>query len=117
MISVKLLINQEHNGLELHFPEKPDRSVLAALTNARWHYHRVKKCWYAKHNDTNMAFAQKLLGSDLPTTPSRLNESFLLMIPGMASLFVILPKCLAGNRMKGTFKISTPISRCVFSVS
>lgn len=28
MISVKLLINQEHNGLELHFPEKPDRSVL-----------------------------------------------------------------------------------------
>ena len=75
MISVKLLINQEHNGLELHFSEKPDRSVLAALTNARWHYHRVKKCWYAKHNDTNMAFAQKLLGSDLPTTPSQLNES------------------------------------------
>lgn len=43
-MSVKMLINQEHNGLELYFPEKPDRSVLTALSNAGWRYHRVKKC-------------------------------------------------------------------------
>lgn len=74
-MSVKMLINQEHNGLELYFPEKPDRSVLTALSNAGWRYHRVKKCWYARHNDTNLAFAQKLTGSDPQRSPCQPDES------------------------------------------
>ena len=109
-MSVKMLINQEHNGLELYFPEKPDRSVLTALSNAGWRYHRVKKCWYARHNDTNLAFAQKLTGSDPQRSPCQPDESgvfFPLMTLWTAFPSVALPMFPAGNRMTGIFGIST----------
>ena len=61
-MNASLVVNQEHNGLELYFHEKPAESILAKLgSNKRWHYHRQKKCWYAKHTEENQTFAKQFL--------------------------------------------------------
>lgn len=61
-MNASLVINQELNGLELYFPDKPAESILSKLgSNKRWRYHRQKKCWYARQNDENQAFANHLL--------------------------------------------------------
>ena len=64
-MNAKLVVNQECHGLELYFPEKPDEEVLMQLKSARWRYHRVKKCWYAKQNDTNQEIAELIAGGSI----------------------------------------------------
>ena len=64
-MNAKLVVNQECHGLELYFPEKPDEEVLMQLKSARWRYHRAKKCWYAKQNDTNQAIAEQIAGGSI----------------------------------------------------
>ena len=59
-MNAKLVVNQECHGLELYFPEKPDEEVLSQLKSARWRYHRVKKCWYAKQNAANQEIAEQI---------------------------------------------------------
>lgn len=38
--------NTDFGSLEIYFSEKPAAAVLAALKNARFRWHGVKKCWY-----------------------------------------------------------------------
>ncbi len=61
-MTAKLIINREMNGLELYFPTKPEDSVLSMLRDAKWRFHRVKKCWYAKQTPANKAMAETLTG-------------------------------------------------------
>ena len=63
-MNVKLTVNQEHNGLELYFEDKPGDDVLTALKEARWRYHRAKKCWYAKQTPANLSIAQRFANPD-----------------------------------------------------
>lgn len=67
-MNATLIVNQEHNGLELYFPEKPTQTVLDALSAAKWRFHRSKKCWYAKQNAANQEFAAKYAGMNAPET-------------------------------------------------
>ena len=72
-MNAKLVVNQECHGLELYFPEKPDEEVLTQLKSARWRYHRVKKCWYARQNATNQEIAEQIAGGSIKadvTTPA-----------------------------------------------
>ena len=69
-MSAKLVINQEHNGLELYFEEKPDEDVLTALKAASWRYHRVKKCWYARQTPANAELAHRLSQEEAMEVPS-----------------------------------------------
>lgn len=55
--------NDEHDGLELRFPGKPDEAVLNELKNAGWRWSKFSGCWYAKRNDNNRAFADKIINS------------------------------------------------------
>lgn len=64
-MNAKLVVNQECHGLELYFPEKPDEEILTQLKTARWRYHRAKKCWYAKQNDTNQEIAEQIAGGSI----------------------------------------------------
>lgn len=64
-MNAKLVVNQECHGLELYFPEKPDEEILMQLKTARWRYHRAKKCWYAKQNDTNQEIAEQIAGGSI----------------------------------------------------
>lgn len=72
-MNAKLVVNQECHGLELYFPEKPDEEILTQLKAARWRYHRVKKCWYAKQNAANQEIAEQIVGGSIKadeTTPA-----------------------------------------------
>lgn len=57
-------INQEQNGIEIMFTEKPEAATLEALKAAGYRWHRVKKLWYAKNTAERMALAQELTGAD-----------------------------------------------------
>ncbi len=76
-MNATLIVNQEHNGLELYFPEKPAQQVLDTLSAAKWRYHRAKKCWYAKQTDENQAIAAKLANLDASDADSTIaSEAF-----------------------------------------
>lgn len=55
--------NEEHDGLELRFPGKPGDALLNELKGAGWRWSSFSGCWYAKRNDNNRAFAEKIINS------------------------------------------------------
>ena len=63
----KVVLNEEKNGIELSFENKPDRATLDSIKAQGFRWHNAKKVWYAKQTDDRLTFA-KSLGS-LSTTP------------------------------------------------
>ena len=63
----KVVLNEEKNGIELSFENKPDRSTLDSIKAQGFRWHNAKKVWYAKQTDDRLTFA-KSLGS-LSTSP------------------------------------------------
>lgn len=62
-------INQELNGIEIYFTEKPEAATLDALKTAGFRWHRVKKAWYAKNTESRMALVQSIAdGQEIATT-------------------------------------------------
>lgn len=60
-------MNEEKNGVELHFPAAPSQQVLDLLRADRaWRYHRQGKYWYAKRNPQTVAFAEALEAGETP---------------------------------------------------
>ena len=63
------MLNQEFNGIEIYFDSKPAQAIIDTLKNARWRWHRAKKCWYNKQSDSTLAMAQNLAdGKETPKT-------------------------------------------------
>lgn len=60
---IQIVYNKEKNGIELHFPGKPDAAVLAELRVSDFRYHGGGRYWYAKRTPENEAFAQHIAGS------------------------------------------------------
>lgn len=72
--AIKVVINEEKNGIELYFSEKPGTDTRDQMKGNKWRWHRVKKCWYNKLTEENRAFAATLAGAnepepEPPTTP------------------------------------------------
>lgn len=44
----KVIINEEHQGEELYFDEKPTDEIITILKENGYRWHRAKKCWYRK---------------------------------------------------------------------
>ena len=44
----KIVVNEEHQGEELYFDEKPTVDVIAILKENCYRWHNTKKCWYRK---------------------------------------------------------------------
>lgn len=44
----RIIKNEEHNGLEIYFDEKPTEEVRSALKEIKFRWHGVKKCWYGR---------------------------------------------------------------------
>lgn len=74
-MNATLTINQECNGLELYFPQKPDADILGSLKSAGWRYHRLKQCWYARQTEENRKLAESLAG-DAGASASKPPASF-----------------------------------------
>lgn len=61
-----MAINNEFNGIELTFAEKPAEAIREAMKEAGFRWHRQKKLWYAKNTEARMALAKKLSGDQVP---------------------------------------------------
>lgn len=48
----KIVTNEEHQGEELYFDNKPEYNVITLLKGNGYRWHNVKKCWYRKINYT-----------------------------------------------------------------
>lgn len=48
----KIVTNEEHQGEELYFDEKPTEDIIATLKENCYRWHRTKRCWYRKLNYT-----------------------------------------------------------------
>lgn len=69
MMNAKMIINNELNGIEVSFENKPEAATLEALKGAGFRWHRVKKVWYAKNTAERLAIAQQITGEDIPEAP------------------------------------------------
>lgn len=60
-------INQEHDGIEIKFDEKPTADTLTALKSAGFRWHKVKKIWYARQTADRLTLAKAI--TDGQTAP------------------------------------------------
>ena len=56
----KININQELNGIELSFEQKPERATLDAIKAQGFRWNGKKSIWYAKQTAERLTFAQTL---------------------------------------------------------
>jgi len=61
-MDVTMRLNDEKEGVELKFTEKPSEEIMASLRIAGFRWSRPKRLWYAKQKDRTIAFAKKLCG-------------------------------------------------------
>lgn len=57
---VEVLRNEEKQGIEIYFDTKPIQEIINALKEAKFRWHNVKKCWYAKENQDTLEIANKI---------------------------------------------------------
>lgn len=48
----KIVTNEEYQGEELYFDDKPTEEIITILKENSYRWHRQKKCWYRKLNYT-----------------------------------------------------------------
>ena len=60
MENVKVLRNEEKQGIEIYFDVKPVQDIIDTLKSAKFRWHNVKKCWYAKENEDTLEIANKI---------------------------------------------------------
>ena len=53
-------INEEKNGIEIKFDEKPSGEVLSRLKESGWRWSKFRKIWYKVNTPENLKFAQEL---------------------------------------------------------
>ncbi len=56
-----LTFNQAKNGLQLHFPDKPDEDIRAELKAAGWRWSFRNHCWYHRDTPANRDFAEQFV--------------------------------------------------------
>jgi len=57
--------NNEHNGLEIYFPDIPESFIRAAMKEQGWRWHKSKGCWYARDNNERRILAKKITGKEV----------------------------------------------------
>jgi hypothetical protein len=60
MQAVAMKINEELNGIELYFDNKPERKVLDSLKANKFRWSNYKKCWYTKQSEKTLQIAKAL---------------------------------------------------------
>lgn len=57
---VKIVLNEDKNGVEIYFSGKPSEDVRNNLKSNGFRWSRYNKCWYAKQTETTLNFANSL---------------------------------------------------------
>jgi hypothetical protein len=58
--------NTEHDGIEIHFPTKPDQSVIDALKAQAFRWSMRNRCWYKKNRPGVREWAESYIASLAP---------------------------------------------------
>lgn len=66
-MSYYYLKNEEKNGLEIYFGEKPSEDILNRLKEAHWRWYSTKGCWYTKYSKEKENFAKDICSSPQST--------------------------------------------------
>ena len=69
---IQVVYNEEQNGIELYFQDKPTSETISLLKENKFRWNRTKKCWYKKDSEDARAFVNKLTGqtNNAPEEPS-----------------------------------------------
>ena len=65
------LINEEHNGIEIYFDNKPAAQTRDTLKSDGFRWHNAKKCWYAKNTPARLSLAESLAEGTATETPKK----------------------------------------------
>lgn len=65
---VKVVYNEEKNGIELYFNNKPDTMTLETLKANGWRWSRYNKCWYTKDTEMSRQFVKTLTATETEKT-------------------------------------------------
>lgn len=57
---VKIVLNEDKNGVEIYFNNKPSEDVRNNLKSNGFRWSKYNKCWYAKQNEDTLKFANSL---------------------------------------------------------
>lgn len=57
MMNAKMMINEEFNGIEIYFNNKPNEEIRNELKANGYRWHSQKKCWYAKNTPARLNIA------------------------------------------------------------
>lgn len=60
--NVTMTLNEEKQGVELAFAEKPEKATLKQLKELGYHWHNQRQIWFAKQTEERIEFAQSLCG-------------------------------------------------------
>jgi N12 class adenine-specific DNA methylase len=66
---VKYAESEQHDGVELRFPGKPDGATISALKAHGFRWSPRARLWYAKRNPSRIAWAKAVAGSTVAATP------------------------------------------------
>lgn len=58
---IRYSLNDDLNGIEISFDQKPNSDTLKALKSRGFRWHNIKKLWYAKQTDDRLTFAKSLI--------------------------------------------------------
>lgn len=75
---MEIVKNIEHNGIELYFENKPEKVIIEALKEAKFRWHNLKKCWFARENQERLELANKIKnGEKIENAPREKLENYL----------------------------------------
>lgn len=58
--ALRVEFNTEFDGIEVYFSSKPSQATRDALKAAGYHWHSVKKCWFAKNTEAHLQALRKI---------------------------------------------------------
>lgn len=81
-INVTVSFNQEKQGIELRFSEKPSQEILSQLSLNKFRYSKFQKMWYCKDSEEKREFLKSIefLSSQENNNSSESNESIQIEI-------------------------------------
>jgi len=65
--SIAMKLNDEKNGVELYFTDKPSEEIRTQLKSYGFKWSRFNKCWYAKQNEDTLTIAETLSSGNTET--------------------------------------------------
>lgn len=65
--SITMKLNDEKNGVELYFTDKPSEEIRTQLKSNGFKWSRFNKCWYAKQNENTLTLAETLSSGNIET--------------------------------------------------